>query len=50
MAAYGDATGRIFAVAAVVAVVAVAAIAFIREVELRTGSGEERLRSEASLA
>ncbi|MGK5114273.1 MULTISPECIES: MDR family MFS transporter [unclassified Geodermatophilus] len=41
---YGDATGRIFAISAVVAVVAVVAIVFIREIALRTESGEERLR------
>ena len=45
-AAYGDATGRIFAVSAAVAVVAVAAILLIREVALRTESGDERLRTE----
>ena len=39
---YGDATGRIFLVSAVIAVIAVAAILFIREVALRTESGEER--------
>jgi EmrB/QacA subfamily drug resistance transporter len=47
---YGDATGRIFLVSAVVAVVAVVAIVFIREVALRTQSGEERLREEAAVA
>jgi Na+/melibiose symporter-like transporter len=47
-AAYGDATGRIFAVSAVVAVVAVAAIVFIREVALRTESGDERLQTESA--
>ncbi|SFK39272.1 MDR family MFS transporter [Geodermatophilus ruber] len=41
---YGDATGRIFLVSAVVAVVAVVAIRFIREVALRTESGDEQLR------
>jgi EmrB/QacA subfamily drug resistance transporter len=44
---YGDATGRIFLISAVVAVVAVAAIVFIREVALRTQSGEQRLREES---
>jgi len=44
---YGDATGRIFLISAVVAVVAVVAIVFIREIALRTQSGEERLRREA---
>ena len=47
-AAYGDATGRIFAVSAVVAVVALAAIVFIREVALKTESGDERLRAEGA--
>ena len=47
-AAYGDATGRIFAVSAAVAVVAVAAILLIREVALRTESGDERLRTESA--
>jgi EmrB/QacA subfamily drug resistance transporter len=47
-AAYGDATGRIFAVSAAVAVVAVVAILFIREVALRTESGDERLRTESA--
>jgi len=46
--AYGDATGRIFAVSAVVAVVALAAIVFIREVALKTESGDERLRTEGA--
>jgi EmrB/QacA subfamily drug resistance transporter len=44
---YGDATGRIFLISAVVAAVAVAAVLFIREVALRTQSGEERLREES---
>jgi predicted MFS family arabinose efflux permease len=44
---YGDATGRIFLVAAVVAVVAVIAVFLIREVALSTRSGEQRLRDES---
>jgi EmrB/QacA subfamily drug resistance transporter len=44
---YGDATGRIFLISAVIAVVALGAIVLIREVALRTQSGEERLREEA---
>jgi hypothetical protein len=40
---YGDATGRIFLISAVLGVVAVAAIVFIREIALRTESGDERL-------
>jgi hypothetical protein len=43
---YGDATGRVFLVSAVIAVVAVLAILLIREVALRTESGEERLQRE----
>ena len=52
---YGDATGRIFLISAVVAVVAVVAIVFIREVALKTQSGEraareaERLTAEPSV-
>ena len=41
-AAYGDATGQIFLVAAVVAVVALVAVIFIREVPLRTTVALER--------
>ncbi|MEX5719641.1 MFS transporter [Geodermatophilus maliterrae] len=44
---YGDATGRIFLVSAVIAAVAVAAVVLIREVALRTESGEERLSRES---
>jgi EmrB/QacA subfamily drug resistance transporter len=44
---YGDATGRIFFVSAVVAAVAVIALVLIREVALRTESGEQRLQTEA---
>ena len=40
--AYGDATGRIFLVAAVVAVVALVAVFLIREVPLRTTVALER--------
>jgi EmrB/QacA subfamily drug resistance transporter len=43
---YVDATGRIFLISAVMAVVALVAIAFIREVALRTQSGEQRLQAE----
>ncbi|MGY1622532.1 MDR family MFS transporter [Geodermatophilus sp. SYSU D00965] len=42
---YGDATGRVFLISAVISVVAVLAVLAIREVALRTESGEERLRS-----
>ncbi|GAB4080822.1 MFS transporter [Modestobacter muralis] len=41
---YGDATGRIFAVAAVLSLITIVAIAFIREVALRTESGDERMQ------
>ncbi len=44
---YGDATGRVFLVSAVIAVVAVLAVVLIREVALRTETGEERLRRES---
>jgi predicted MFS family arabinose efflux permease len=47
---YGDATGRIFLISAVVAVVAVAAVVLIREVALRTESGEQRRHTEAEHA
>jgi EmrB/QacA subfamily drug resistance transporter len=43
---YGDATGRIFLISAVMGVVALVAIVFIREVALRTQSGEQRLEAE----
>jgi len=46
-ASYGDATGRIFLVAAVLSLVTVVAIAFIREVALRTESGDERMQADA---
>jgi EmrB/QacA subfamily drug resistance transporter len=45
---YGDATGRIFLISAVMAAVALVAIVFIREVALRTQSGEQRLREETA--
>ena len=47
---YGDATGRIFLVSAVMAVVSLVAIALIREVALRTQSGDQRLQDEAAAA
>ncbi len=43
---YGDATGRIFLVAAILSVVTVLAVVFIKEVALRTESGDERARAE----
>jgi hypothetical protein len=45
---YGDATGRIFLISAVIAVLALGAIVLIREVALRTQSGEQRLREETA--
>ncbi|WP_240619433.1 DHA2 family efflux MFS transporter permease subunit [Blastococcus sp. TF02-8] len=47
-ASYGDATGRIFLISAVLAVVALVAVLFIREVALRTDSGDERAAAERS--
>jgi MFS family permease len=44
---YGDATGRVFLISAIMGAVALVAIVFIREVALRTQSGEQRLRTEA---
>lgn len=55
-AAYGDATGHIFLIAAVVSVVALAAVLFIKEVPLRTsvsmeaGSAEQVEKSVAGAA
>jgi len=46
---YGDATGRIFLVSAIVAAVAVVAVVLIREVALKTQSGEQRLLEEERL-
>ncbi|WP_236828623.1 MULTISPECIES: DHA2 family efflux MFS transporter permease subunit [unclassified Blastococcus] len=39
---YGDATGRVFLISALVALVAVLAVLFIREIALRTDTGDER--------
>ncbi|MCZ2859122.1 MFS transporter [Blastococcus sp. VKM Ac-2987] len=47
-ASYGDATGRVFLISALVAVVAVPAVLFIREVALRTETGDERRAAERS--
>ncbi|WP_138756932.1 MDR family MFS transporter [Modestobacter altitudinis] len=41
---YGDATGRIFLVAGLLSIITIVAIAFIREVALRTESGDQRLQ------
>jgi uncharacterized membrane protein len=43
---YGDATGRIFLISAILAAVSVVAVVFIREVALRTTSGEQRQQDE----
>ena len=45
---YGDATGRIFLISALMAAVALVAIVFIREVALRTQSGDARATAEAT--
>jgi hypothetical protein len=45
---YGDATGRIFLISAVMGAVALVAILFIREVALRTQSGDARAKAEAT--
>ncbi len=49
-AAYGDATGRIFLVAAVLAVVGLLAIVAIREVPLRTQTGQQQMDAERAAA
>jgi hypothetical protein len=43
---YGDATGRIFLISAVLSIITILAILFIREVALRTESGDQRLHVE----
>jgi MFS family permease len=43
---YGDATGRIFLISALLSVITILAIVFIREVALRTESGDQRLQTE----
>jgi EmrB/QacA subfamily drug resistance transporter len=45
---YGDATGRIFLISALLSVITIVAILFIREVALRTQSGDERLQVEST--
>lgn len=44
---YGDATGRIFLVAAVLSIIPLIAILLIREIPLRTQSGQEQLTEQA---
>nr|WP_138735971.1 MDR family MFS transporter [Modestobacter excelsi] len=43
---YGDATGRIFLISALLSIITILAIVLIREVALRTESGDQRLQSE----
>ncbi|WP_164700086.1 MFS transporter [Modestobacter sp. KNN46-3] len=43
---YGDATGRVFLIAALLSLITIVAVLLIREVALRTETGDERLRSE----
>ncbi|CCH90540.1 Drug resistance transporter, EmrB/QacA subfamily [Modestobacter italicus] len=45
---YGDATGRIFLISALLSIITIVAIVLIREVALRTESGDERLLSETA--
>ncbi|WP_249522576.1 MFS transporter [Modestobacter marinus] len=47
---YGDATGRVFLIAALLSIVTIVAILFIREVALRTETGDERLQAERTPA
>ncbi len=47
---YGDATGRIFLISALLSIVTIVAIVFIREVALRTESGDQRLQAGAGAA
>ena len=44
---YGDATGRVFLIAALLSLITIVAVLLIREVALRTETGDERLRAEA---
>ncbi|MCZ2848117.1 MFS transporter [Modestobacter sp. VKM Ac-2978] len=43
---YGDATGRVFLIAALLSLITIVAVLLIREVALRTETGDERLQSE----
>jgi MFS family permease len=45
---YGDATGRIFLIAALLSVITVLAVVFIHEVALRTESGDERVAQQSA--
>jgi EmrB/QacA subfamily drug resistance transporter len=43
---YGDATGRIFLISALLSIITILAVLFIREVALRTESGDQRRQTE----
>ena len=45
---YGDATGRIFLISALLSIITIVAIVLIREVALRTESGDQRRRAEGT--
>jgi EmrB/QacA subfamily drug resistance transporter len=47
MVSYGDATGRVFLISALLSIVTIVAVVLIREVALRTESGDQRLGSTA---
>jgi MFS family permease len=47
---YGDATGRVFLISALLSIITIGAVLLIREVALRTESGEQQLRSAQSAA
>jgi hypothetical protein len=47
---YGDATGRVFLISALLSIITIGAVLLIREVALRTESGEQQLRSARSAA
>jgi EmrB/QacA subfamily drug resistance transporter len=47
---YGDATGRIFLISALLSIVTIVAIVLIREVALRTESGDQRLQASVGAA
>jgi EmrB/QacA subfamily drug resistance transporter len=45
---YGDATGRIFLISALLSIITILAILLIREVALRTESGDQRLQAQGA--
>ncbi|SDY25558.1 drug resistance transporter, EmrB/QacA subfamily [Modestobacter sp. DSM 44400] len=47
---YGDATGRIFLISGLLSIITIVVILFIREVALRTESGDQRVQTESSTA